>query len=210
MTGSAGIGDLKRLLIGPASHGGVRCELCATPIAEPHAHVFNVVERTVLCACRACGLLFATPCAAGGHLRLVPDRCVAIGHTGGPAWDQLDVPVGVAFFFFNSALQRVAAMYPSPAGAVESTLPLEAWADMVAAAPVLQTLESDVEALLVRRTRGRHESFIVPIDLCYELVGLVRRHWKGFDGGEDAAREIDSFFARVGARCPAQEGARPS
>jgi len=49
----------------------------------------------------------------------------------------------------------------------------------------------------------------VPTDLCYELVGLVRRHWKGF-GGEDAAREIDRFFARIGARCPAQASAASS
>jgi hypothetical protein len=202
-----GIGDLKRLLAGSPARAGERCEFCATAIAEPHSHVVNVVERTVLCVCRPCGLLFASAGAAGGHFRLVPERCVALAGAGGPAWDLLEIPVGVAFFFFNSALQRIAVMYPSPAGAIESTVPLDAWTDMVAAAPVLQSLEPDVEALLVRRTRGHDESFVVPIDLCYELVGLVRRHWKGFDGGEDAAREIDRFFARVGARCPVQAAA---
>ena len=35
---------------------------------------------------------------------------------------------------------------------------------------------------------------------CYELVGRIRRRWKGFDGGEDAWTEIDAFFAEVRAR----------
>jgi hypothetical protein len=40
----------------------------------------------------------------------------------------------------------------------------------------------------------------VPIDACYELTGIVRRRWKGFDGGEEAWRDIGDFFARLRAR----------
>jgi hypothetical protein len=55
----------------------------------------------------------------------------------------------------------------------------------------------DVEALLVRRAGEGFECFLVPIDACYELVGLVRMHWKGFDGGEEAWEAIDGFFDAV-------------
>ena len=48
--------------------------------------------------------------------------------------------MSVAFFFFNSSLGRVAAFYPSPAGATESLLPLDAWDDLVASNSVLATL----------------------------------------------------------------------
>ena len=106
----------------------------------------------------------------------------------------------VAFFFLNSDLGRVAGFYPSPAGATESLLPLEAWADLAAANPAMADLGPDVEALLVQRAGGGFECFLVPIDACYELVGLVRMHWKGFDGGQEAWEAIDgSFFDAVGS-----------
>ena len=44
------------------------------------------------------------------------------------------------------------------------------------------------------------ECFLVPVDACYELVGLVRLYWKGFDGGQEAHEQIDEFFARIRAR----------
>jgi hypothetical protein len=110
--------------------------------------------------------------------------------------------VSVAFFFVNSTLERVAAFYPGPAGATESLLPLEIWDDVIAANPTLATLQPDVEAFLVRADResGGAECFVVPIDACYELVGHLRRHWRGFDGGREAHEALDAFFARVRAR----------
>jgi Family of unknown function (DUF5947) len=76
-------------------------------------------------------------------------------------------------------------------------LHLDAWAEVAAANPVLTDPAPDVEALLVRRTGDGFECFLVPIDACYELVGLVRMHWKGFDGGQEAWAAIDGFFERV-------------
>jgi hypothetical protein len=117
-------------------------------------------------------------------------------------WDCLQIPVGVAFFFYNSALGRVAAFYPGPAGATESELALDAWEEIAASSPVLATLQPDVEAFLVRAqpNRGTPECFIVPIDACYELVGHLRRLWRGFDGGRDAHAAMDEFFGRVRSR----------
>jgi hypothetical protein len=110
--------------------------------------------------------------------------------------------VGIAFFFLNTSLGRMVVFYPSPVGATESLLSLETWDELARSNPLLTTLAADVEALLVRsvQRRGGFECYIVPIDACYELVGRIRRRWKGFDGGEDAWTEIDAFFAEVRAR----------
>ncbi|MDQ1683096.1 MAG: hypothetical protein QOH99_1637, partial [Frankiaceae bacterium] len=62
------------------------------------------------------------------------------------------------------------------------------------------TLHNDVEALLVRTKDQRVEAFLVPIDICYELVGHLRQLWRGFDGGQDVRSRLDEFFERVRAR----------
>jgi hypothetical protein len=58
-----------------------------------------------------------------------------------------------------------------------------------------------VEALLVNRvgaTRGvSAEHYIVPIDECYKLVGLIRIHWHGLSGGTEVWREVGNFFAEL-------------
>ena len=86
---------------------------------------------------------------------------------------------------------------------------MDTWDDVFGTSETLQTLEPDVEALLVRArsarrdadsTRDETEYFIVPIDACYELVGRLRQLWRGFDGGSDAHRAMDEFFDRVRAR----------
>jgi hypothetical protein len=179
------------------------CEMCAAAIAPEHGHVVNVETRRLLCTCRACFLLFAPRGAAGGKFRAVPDRILRLGALGlAPAqWDALQIPVGMAFFFFNSTLARMAAFYPGPAGATESLLPLDAWQALLDAHPVLSTLEPDVEALLVYASRGGQvDGFLVPIDACYELTGRVRRSWRGFDGGQEAHDRIGSFFDELRAR----------
>jgi Family of unknown function (DUF5947) len=69
---------------------------------------------------------------------------------------------------------------------------------VVAANPVLADVEADVEAVLVRRLGdGDFCCLVVPIDACYELVGLVRQHWTGFHGGDEVWRRIDEFFAAL-------------
>jgi hypothetical protein len=55
-------------------------------------------------------------------------------------------------------------------------------------------MEPDVEALLVHRARGAREAWLVPVDACYRLVGVIRAHWKGFSGGARVWAEIARFF----------------
>lgn len=184
---------------------GERCDLCAVAIPDEHGHLVDLEQRGLLCACRGCYLLF-TPDGSGGHrYRSVPDRYLSFPDfdLSPGQWDSLQIPVSVAFFFVNSTLDRVAAFYPSPAGATESLLSLETWGDVVAANPELAGLLPDVEAFLVRSDRGREgaaECFLVPIDACYELVGELRRLWRGFDGGQEAHDALEAFFERIRAR----------
>lgn len=161
-----------------------------------------------MCACRPCYLVFQPKGAAQGRYKTVPERYVRLKdfQLSDATWDQFQIPIGLAFFFHNSAEKKVMAFYPGPAGAMESLLPLDAWSDLVAMRPELATLEADVEALLLRRERGGPEQyFIVPIDKCYELVGAIKITWKGFDGGDQARRSIEDFFSDLQAR---SEGVR--
>jgi hypothetical protein len=176
--------------------------MCAIPIVADHVHVVNLDSRSLMCSCRACYLLF-TDQEAQLRYRSVPERFL---HFEGltldeRTWDELQIPVGLAFLFRNSVQDRTIAFYPGPAGATESELPLEAWDMIVDANPELAVLRADVEALLVRRTDdGGGSCHLVPIDACYELVGRLRTLWRGFDGGSQAHEAMDAFFAQVGDR----------
>ena len=192
---------LARIRSAPRQRAGERCEMCGEPVAaDAHSHVVDLANRSLLCTCRPCALLFEHP-QAKLRYRAVPDRWAAVPSLPLPVWDDLQIPVGVAFFFRNSQLGRVVGVYPGPAGATESELPLAAWDAVLAAAPEVAGLAPDVEALLVRVAGSRVDAHLVPIDACYELVGLLRRRWRGFDGGQDVRRELAAFFDRVAGRC---------
>jgi hypothetical protein len=186
---------------------GERCEMCSETIADEHQHVVNVAGRQLMCVCRACYLLF-TDGHAELRYRAVPDRYLAFGDFAldRRAWEALQIPVGVAFFFTNSALGRTVAFYPGPAGACESELDLNSWNAIRAADSRVGLLADDTEALLVRvpdddgGENATPQSYLVPIDACYEFVGRLRLLWKGFDGGQQARQFIDSFFAQIAAR----------
>jgi hypothetical protein len=197
----------------PAAAPEERCELCAEPIGDEHGHLVDVQSRSLRCVCRGCHILFTADGAGGNRLRSVPDRYAAFPELELSVvhWETFQIPVSVAFFFENSSLGRTVALYPSPAGATESLLPLDAWIELTATHPELTALVPDVEALLVRADRdGRVECYIVPIDACYELVGRLRTSWRGFDGGPDARDELTAFFARVRERAASASGGRPS
>jgi hypothetical protein len=179
-----------------------KCELCAAVIPAGHGHVADLDHATLLCACRACYLLFTHSQAGRGRYRAVPDR-----YLEDPArpmspveWEELEIPVGLAFFLRSSARDEVTGFYPSPAGATECQLDLAAWNRLAADHPLLSAIEPDVEAALICRTEGNVEHFLVPIDACYELAGRMRLHWRGFDGGEEARESIAGFLSQVRSR----------
>jgi hypothetical protein len=183
----------------PAPPSGQRCDMCAEPIHEDHGHVVDLRSRSLMCSCRACYLLF-TDEDADLHYRAVPERYLSFPEVaiGARAWDELQIPVALAFLFRNSVQDRMVAFYPGPAGATESELPMDAWDRILERNPGLGVLRPDVEALLVRGGGG--SCHLVPIDACYELVGRLRTVWRGFDGGTEAHRAMNAFFATVSAR----------
>jgi hypothetical protein len=97
-------------------------------------------------------------------------------------------------------------------GPTESLLRLEAWDELEAVNPVLRTLEPDVEALLVTRARGRRGQWLVPIDECYALVGVIRTTWRGLTGGREVWEEIGRFFDGLDrrSRAASRTGTTPS
>ncbi len=178
------------------------CELCSAPIPSEHRHLMDLETRELMCACQPCKILFDRGAAGGGHYKLVPDRRLSLVdlELDDALWDGLRVPVDMAFFFPSTAAERVQAFYPSPMGPTESLLKLEAWQELERANPVLRSLAPDVEALLVNRSRGARQHWLVPIDECYSLVGLIRTRWRGLSGGKEVWGEIDRFFSGLDAR----------
>ncbi len=189
---------LTRLLRQPATPTTQQCELCAGALDGAHGHVVDTTDRRLLCTCFACSMLFTS--STRGRLRAVPKRYALIPSPlfSDAQWDALGIPIGLAFFFANSKTQRIVAFYPGPAGATESELPLDAWSELRAREALIASMQPDVEAVLVYRLHGhRARSFLVPIDVCYELVGLVRSQWTGISGGDEVHETIDRFFARI-------------
>ncbi len=179
------------------------CELCSEAIPEVHQHLFDLDKQTLICACQACSLLFHEEGAGNGIYKLVPRRYLSLPdfQMTDEQWDELMIPVNMVYMFRDSKEDRVRAFYPSPAGATESLLALESWEELVRNNPILHEMDCDVEALLINRIQSTHEHFIVPIDACYQLVGLIRISWKGLSGGEEAWKAIEMLFEDIRTRC---------
>jgi uncharacterized protein DUF5947 len=187
-----------------------RCELCSAEVPAEHSHLIEPGSRKILCACDACAILFG---GIGTKYKHVSRRVLALEHfrLSDGQWEGLMIPISMAFFFRSTPDARVVAFYPSPAGATESLLPLETWKDIEDANPMLSDMEADVEALLVNRvghTRGfgAPEYYVLPIDECYKLVGLIRGNWRGLSGGTEVWQKIGEFFQQLKRRATVLTG----
>jgi hypothetical protein len=168
-----------------------RCGLCGIALPANHAHLAEPAVRSLVCACTACAVLFSD--RQDGRYRRVHSRLESLSldlqdrHLA-----SLGVPVGLVFFYRSSADGGIRAVYPSPAGPLESLMDAVAWETLVG-----RDLEPDVEALLINRINGASDCFLCSIDRCYHLIGLVRARWQGFLGGPDLWREVEAFFAEM-------------
>jgi hypothetical protein len=191
---------LRRFAVARGDTVRERCELCSIGLAPEHRHLLEVATHKIVCACDPCALRFEN--VVEGRFKLIPRdvRSLPDFHLTDGQWDSLALPIELAFLVYSTPAKKMLALYPSPAGATESLLPLSAWDALVADNPVLGRMEPDVEALLVNRVGERRLYYLAPIDVCFELVGLMRIHWRGLSGGEAVWREIDAFFARLEAR----------
>ena len=156
--------------------------------------------------CDACAILFDRP--SNAPYRRVPRRGRFLVNflLADELWNEFSIPINVAFFFYSTPANRILAIYPSPAGPTESLLPLSAWETLAATNPLVETMQPDVEALLVNRLGNRlgfvaNEYYLAPIDACYQLIGLIRLHWRGLGGGAEVWQEIAQFFAQFQSQC---------
>lgn len=193
--GRGALATLRQFVSKPRERAEV-CELCAAPLTSLHQHLLELDKRRVTCACDACSILF------GGReqrYRRIPRDVYALRDfdMDDQEWESLLIPINLAYFFHSSAAGRVVANYPSPGGAMESSLDLEYWSAIVDRNPVLKKLEPDVEALLVNRMESSPQYYRVPIDQCFRLVGIIRTNWRGLSGGEEVWKEIDVFFRQL-------------
>ncbi|MFL6448169.1 MAG: DUF5947 family protein [Bryobacteraceae bacterium] len=177
-----------------------RCDLCSVPLADKHQHLLIPNTQKLICACDPCAILFSSN--GETQYRRVPRELDLLTDLDLPdqAWNSLAIPIGLAFIYRSSATGEVIAVYPSPAGPTESALDKEAWEDLLKDIPFLAKLTPDVEALLVNRMNGAREYFRAPIDDCYTLTGVVRKHWRGFSGGDEAWNQIAQFFTELRKR----------
>ena len=176
-----------------------RCDLCAAPIPQDHRHVFDAEADVLRCACRPCSMLFEREAAgaAGRHYRLVPDRRVRLESNASP--QDLDVPVGLAFFV-RRADGTIVARYPSPMGTTTWEVDPDTWSRLEERLPIARDMQADVEALLLHTARGADERWLVPLDDCYRLVAAIKRTWRGLSGGPDVWPEIARFFEELNER----------
>ena len=177
-----------------------RCEMCSAELTPEHEHLVEASARQLTCVCQACAILFSGK--ANAKYRRVPRRILYLPdfQLTDAQWESLLIPINMAFFFHSSTAGKVIALYPSPAGATESLLDFESWNEILESNPVLQEMEPDTEALLVNRVRETAECYLLPIDECYRLVGLIRTHWHGLSGGTQMWEAIEQFFVELKAK----------
>ena len=178
------------------------CELCHVEVGAGHPHLLKLEGRRLVCSCTACALLFAGD--GGRRYKRLPSEVERLRNftINDAEWESLGIPINLAFFVQDADDRSVSAKYPSPGGATESRVSRDAWQNLVRSHEGLERMEPEVQALLVNRVaRGQAaaggEYYLVPIDLCYRLVGVIRKHWRGFSGGTEVWEEVESFFSQI-------------
>lgn len=191
------VGRLRRLVAsgGRSATEVEHCDLCGAELPDDHRHLLHLDERRILCACEPCVAMRA----GEGPYRPTGSRLLWLDRFDLPddLWARLRVPIGLAFFMSSSSAGRVVGLYPSPAGATECELELDAWAELREANPVLDSIEPDIEGLIVNRISVPHQYAIAPIDECYRLVGTVKASWEGISGGRAVEEVVPAFLEEL-------------
>ncbi len=141
-------------------------------------------SRQLVCACAGC--MVSAGNRSDTPYRRVPRHVYALPdfQLSDAQWDELAIPVGMAFFFRSTPATRVLGVL-SQSGRSNRIYARVLAHGARSCAPIRcsTAMQPDVEALLVNRLANAREYYLVPIDRCYELVGLMRIHWRGLAGG---------------------------
>jgi Family of unknown function (DUF5947) len=185
------------------------CEICGQALEARHRHVLALDRHVIACVCAACAVLFGDE-RAGARYRTIGTRVLLDPsfRLDPAALARLGIPVRLAFLSYEMRPpagdepggRRWHAVYPSAAGPTMAELG-PAGAGALAQIPLARALAASIEALLIYGPEigAPPNLFVAPIDRCYELVGLLRRRWRGFTGGDEAWTAVDNFFAELGA-----------
>lgn len=171
------------------------CDFCSKPIDPHHAHLVERATRRFYCACPQCALLLG----AGERYAALRTRAHVLRSfdVSDSEWQAFGIPIDLAFIFYSTPAQGPVTIYPGPAGATESQFSADAWSRLIATKPVLADMAPDVEALLVNRVEGAREYYLVSIDRCYALIGVIRKHWRGLSGGAEAWEAVRTYFQEL-------------
>jgi Family of unknown function (DUF5947) len=179
-------------MAGGGDRGGGHCELCPISLADDHKHLLDLDERRIVCVCPTCWSM------RSGEARYRPTGSRTLWlhdfELADDLWAAFQIPIGLAFFMRSTESGNVIGLYPSPAGATECELDLDAWDRLVAANPVLEDLDADAEALIVNRLADPHAHAIAPLDDCYRLVGIIKATWEGIAGGAEMEAAVAGYF----------------
>ena len=196
--------SVRWMLRRPARRAGERCELCNAPIPSAHRHLLELSSRELMCACRPCSLLFDRDGAGNGRYKLVPERRLRLEDfaMSEQAWEELRIPVEMAFFFHSSAAERVLAYYPGPMGPTESQLQLSSWQRARAGEPDPRRARARRRgAAREPRCADAHRHWLVPLG---RVLRPRRADPHALEGPARAAArcgsEIDRFFEELDRR----------
>ena len=197
------ISKLRRIATPLPGEDVEQCNFCGRLLASDHRHLVDLSTMKFMCTCEMCMVTMAE----NGAYKPLPKRFLNLEDfkMSDELWSDFLIPVNMAFFVISSSRNGAVAYYPAPTGATESKLKMEPWNQLVEINPPLKDLTADLEALLVNRLDASGQYYIVPIDSCYKLIGMIRISWKGIFGGKEVNDIINQFFSELkekSVRCP--------
>ncbi len=195
MVSASLISKLRKIAVPPPEEEKEHCNFCNAVLPSDHRHLVDIAAMRFICTCDMCMIMQAVK----GNYKPLPQRYLQLKDfkLSDELWSDFLIPVNMAFFVLKSGQNGAVAFYPAPTGATESKLKMEPWNEMQQLNPVLNDLIPDLEALLVNRLDSMNKYFIVPIDSCYKLIGMIRTSWKGIHGGSEVTDIINQFFVEL-------------
>ena len=195
MVSSSLIGKLRKIAAPVPEVDVERCNFCGTMLPSDHRHLVDLSGMKFICTCEMCMITNAE----NGKYKPLPQRYLQLEdfNMSDSLWSDFLIPVNMAFFVASTLRDGTVAYYPAPTGATESKLKMEPWNKLVQLNSLLNELMPDLEALLVNRLDDEGQYYIVPIDSCYKLIGMIRIAWKGIFGGKEVNDIINQFFSEL-------------